>query len=107
MNSVKYTSTIVPDDIRKNMLMKKVLVFVQTKEEHPELTKPKLCEMIGISDSSLKRIMKDLNMKSFYRHEVPVNRKKHINVKTSTVKIPSNILIQTAYGKEPDNSLII
>jgi len=32
--------------------------------------------MIGISDSSLKHIMKDLNMKSFYRHEVPVNRKK-------------------------------
>ncbi len=31
---------------------------------------------IGISDSSLKRIMKDLNMKSFYRHEAPVNRKK-------------------------------
>ena len=58
------------------MLMKKVLVFVQAKEEHPELTKPQLCKMIGISDSSLKRIMKDLNMKSFYRHEVPVNRKK-------------------------------
>jgi hypothetical protein len=32
--------------------------------------------MIEISDSSLKRIMKDLNMKSFYRHEVPINRKK-------------------------------
>jgi hypothetical protein len=29
--------------------------------------------MIEISDSS---IMKDLNMKSFYRHEIPVNRKK-------------------------------
>ncbi len=56
--------------------MKKVLVFVQAKEEHPELTKPQLCKMIGISDSSLKRIMKDLNMKSFFRHEVPVNRKK-------------------------------
>ncbi len=76
LNSIKYTSTIVPDDIRKNMLMKKVLVFVQAKKEHPELTKPQLCKMIGISDSSLKRIMKDLNMKSFYRHEVPVNRKK-------------------------------
>jgi hypothetical protein len=58
------------------MLMKKVLAFVQAKEEHPELTKPQLCKMIGISDSSLKRIMKDLNMKSFYHHEVPVNRKK-------------------------------
>ncbi len=58
------------------MLVKKPLVFAQAKEEHPELTKPQLCKMIGISDSSLKRIMKDLNMKSFYRHEVPVNRKK-------------------------------
>ncbi len=56
--------------------MKRVLVFVQAKEEHPELTKPQLCKMIGISDSSLKRIMKDLNMKSFYHHEAPVNRKK-------------------------------
>jgi hypothetical protein len=57
------------------MLMKKVLVFVQAKEEHHELTKPQLCKMIGISDSSLKRIMKDLSMKSFYSHQVPVNRK--------------------------------
>jgi hypothetical protein len=32
--------------------------------------------MIGISNSSLKRIMKDLNMKSFYRDEVAVNKKK-------------------------------
>jgi hypothetical protein len=38
--------------------MKNVLVFVQAKEERPELTKPQLCKMIGISDSSLKRIMK-------------------------------------------------
>jgi hypothetical protein len=54
------------------MLMKKILVFVQAKEEHPELTKPQLCKLIGISDSSLKRTMKDLNMKSFYHHEVHV-----------------------------------
>ncbi len=79
LNSIKYTSTIVPD-IRKNMLMKKVLVFVQAKEEHPELTKPQLCNVKRISDSSLKLIMKDLNMKSFYRHEVPVNRKTDLTV---------------------------
>jgi hypothetical protein len=54
LNSIKYTSTVVPEDIRKNMLMKKVLVFVQAKEEHPDLIKPQLCEMIGISDSSIK-----------------------------------------------------
>jgi hypothetical protein len=38
------------------MLMKKVLAFVQAKEEHPELKKPQLCKMIRISDSSFKRL---------------------------------------------------
>jgi hypothetical protein len=90
LNSIKYTSTIVPDDTRKNMLIKKILAFVQVKEEYPALTKPQLCKMIGISDSRVKRIMKDLNMKSlnmkslnmksFFRHEVPVNRKKKTDI---------------------------
>jgi hypothetical protein len=61
---IKYTSTIASDHIRKNMLMKKVLVFAQSKEEHPELTKLQLCKMIQISDSSLKRIMKELIFRS-------------------------------------------
>jgi hypothetical protein len=51
LNSIKYTSTIVPDEIKKIMLMKKVLVLVQAKEEHTELTKPQLCKMIGISST--------------------------------------------------------
>ena len=53
LNSIKYASTIILYDTRKNMLMKKVLVFVQAKEEHPELAKPQLCKMTGISNSSL------------------------------------------------------
>ena len=58
------------------MLMKKVLVFVEAKEEHPQLTKPQLCKTVGILDLSLISIMKDLNMNSFYLCEVLVNRKK-------------------------------
>jgi hypothetical protein len=73
------------------MLMKKVLVFVQAKEEHLELTKPQLCKMIGISDSSLKRIIKDLNMKSFYRNEDLVNRKKRQSIKR-LIKVLRNYL---------------
>ena len=76
LNSINYTRTLILDDMRKNMLMKKVLVLVQAREEHSELTKPQICKMIGISDSSFKRIMKVLNIKSFYRHEVHINRKK-------------------------------
>jgi hypothetical protein len=37
LNSTKYTRTIIPDNIRKYMLMKKDLVFVQAKEEYPKL----------------------------------------------------------------------
>ncbi len=40
LNSVNYTITIAPDDISKNILMKKVLVLVQVKEKHPELMIP-------------------------------------------------------------------
>jgi len=56
------------------------------------LTEPQLCKMIVISDSSLKRIRKDLNMKSFYRHEMPVNRKKtDLTVKKkSRIKLSSS-----------------
>ncbi len=72
----------------------KGFIIVQAKEEHPELTKPQLWKMIGISDSSFKRIMKDLNMKSFYRHEVPVNKKKtditvNKKIKKGTKKLSS------------------
>ncbi len=50
--------------------------------------------MIGISDSCLKRIIKDLNMNSFYRHEVPVNRRKtdltvNKNINKGTKKLSS------------------
>jgi hypothetical protein len=56
--------------------MKTVLKFAEELEKDPKddngkrLTKSQICKKIGISDSSLKRYMKDLNMKSFYRHDV-------------------------------------
>jgi hypothetical protein len=64
------------EDIRKNLKMKKVLKFVEEFEKDPKndnrkrLTKSQICKKIGISDSSLKRDMKDLNIKSFYRHDM-------------------------------------
>ncbi len=74
--------------------MKMVLVFVQAKE-HPELTKPQLCKMIGISDSSLKRIMKDLNMK-FLSSWGACNRKR--TDLTVTKKINKGIKILSLRG---------
>jgi len=44
LNSIKYTSSIEPQDIGKNLKMKKVLRFVQTLEENPNLTKNQICQ---------------------------------------------------------------
>lgn len=71
-----------PEEIRKNLQMQTVLKFVEEFAKAPKddngkrLTKSKICKKIGISDSSLKRTMKDLDIKSFYRHNVPVNKRK-------------------------------
>ncbi len=73
------------------------------KEENPDLTKPQLFNMIGISDSSLKRIMKDLNMKSFYRHEAPVNRKKA----DLTVNKKINLVSTKGFGIKELDSLTL
>ncbi len=42
--SIKYTNSIEPEDIRKNLKMKKVLQFVQALEENPILTKSQICK---------------------------------------------------------------
>jgi hypothetical protein len=39
-------------------------------------TKSQICKKIGICDSSLKRTVKHLNIKSFYRRDVSVNKRK-------------------------------
>ena len=58
-----------------------VVRFMQAKKEHPDYKKYQLCALIGVSDSHLKRVMKDLDIKSFYRHDIPVNKKKSIKKK--------------------------
>ena len=49
---------------------------MQAKKEHPDYKKHQLCALIGVSNNYLKRVMKDLDIKSFYRHDIPVNKKR-------------------------------
>ena len=62
------------EHIRKYDRMDIVIKFMQAKKEHPDYNKNQLCALIGVSDSYLKRVMKDLDIKSFYRHDIPVNK---------------------------------
>src|SRR6185436_7937571 len=70
---IKTLSIILPEQIRRYDRMEVVVKFMQAKKDHPDYTKTQLCALIGVSDSYLKRVMKDLDIKSFYRHDIPVN----------------------------------
>src|SRR6185436_9602665 len=70
---IKTLSIILPEQIRRYDRMEVVVKFMQAKKDHPDYTKTQLCALIGVSDSYLKRVMKDLDIKSFYRNDIPVN----------------------------------
>ena len=75
LKDIKTLSSIQPEYIRKYDRMDIVIKFMQAKKEHPDYDKNQVCSLIGVSDSYLKRVMKDLDIKSFYRHDIPVNKK--------------------------------
>jgi hypothetical protein len=85
LKAIKTLSSIQPEHIRKYDRMDVVVKFMQAKKEHPDYNKNQLCSSIRVSDSYLKRVMKDLDIKSFYRHDIPVNKsnKKKINKNTA------------------------
>ena len=56
--------------------MEVVIRFMQAKKDHPDYKKNQICALIGVSDSYLKRVMKDLDIKSFYRYDIPVHRRR-------------------------------
>jgi hypothetical protein len=74
LKDIKTLSTIQLEHIRKYDRMD-VVKFMQAKKDHPDYNKNQLCSLIGVSDSYLKRVMKDLDIKSFYRHDIAINKK--------------------------------
>jgi len=88
INEIRETaalSKINKDDFGKNFQnsyqLHLIKEFQRIKLENPGLKKKEICKMIGVSDSSLKRMMRDLNIPSFYRYKIPV-------IKNQTTKNP-------------------
>ncbi len=88
IKDIKALSTVEPEQIRKYDRMNVVVKFMEAKNAHPDFNKLQLCKSIGVSDSYLKRVMKDLDIPSFYRHEIPVNNK---NKNKKLIKADENI----------------
>jgi hypothetical protein len=86
LKDIKTLSSIQPEHIRKYDRMDIVIKFIQAKKEHPDYNKNQLCALIGVSDSYLKRVMKDLDIKSFYRHDIPINKKNNKKINKNTAE---------------------
>lgn len=66
-----------PQDIHTYYNINIVHQFFNAKSEHPNDTKRQLCKRMGISESTLLRIMKDNDIQSPYRYRVPINKNKN------------------------------
>ena len=77
MKAAKATNNVSPAELKQYFDKKVVANFFKTKEQNPHLKKKEICALIGVSDSYLKRLFKDLNVSSPYRHKIPTNAKKH------------------------------
>lgn len=76
IRTIKAISTINPPDMMHLSKLDMIQKFIDAKQEHPTFKKHQLCELLGISDSTLKRYMKDYDIPSAYRHKVATNKSK-------------------------------
>ena len=74
LRAFKNLTLLSPEEVRYADKMNTVLKFLKMKRDSPYLKKQELCDAIGISDSTFKRICKDLGIGSFYRHKVRINK---------------------------------
>jgi hypothetical protein len=83
----KYTNDITVDDSCKNHKVEYIHESQQALINNPGKPKQVVCDIAGVSNSTLTRYMKGLGMKSFYRHYHKINRKRKIRKSIQSNKI--------------------
>ncbi len=67
--------------MRKNHKVEYIHKFQQELINNQGKPKQVVCDIASVSNNTLTRYMKDFGMKSFYRHDHKINRKKDREVK--------------------------
>jgi DNA-binding MurR/RpiR family transcriptional regulator len=88
----KYINDITVDDLRKNHKIEYIHKFQQALINNLGKSKQVICDIAGVSNNTLTRYMKDLGMKSFYRHDHKINRKKKDKEDKEKIKTKSKDL---------------
>jgi hypothetical protein len=86
----KYVNDITVDDLRKNHKIEYIHKFQQALINNPGKSKQVVCDIAGVSNNTLMWYMKDLGMKSFYRHDHKINRKKQDKEDKEKIKTKSS-----------------
>jgi hypothetical protein len=98
LQSIAVTGNIDANLINRNFKLEKLAKFNEMKLEHPKMKQVDICRLIGTSDSTLKRIRKDLNVSSPYRFDI---KEKH------TVNLSNNeILLLSKKLEEEEDSIL-
>ena len=75
IKSVNLLGSVPPETLKKANQVNLVLKYMQAKDDNPKLKSKEICSLIGTSQSTFGRILKDLSIPSFYRYKIPVNSK--------------------------------
>jgi predicted DNA-binding protein (UPF0251 family) len=86
-NAINDLGDMSPDKIKRFYQMKDIIKFAQLKSENRGVKQAELAKKMGTSKSSLQRTRKDLNLSSFYRHDVPVKTKKPVKLTTDEISV--------------------
>jgi hypothetical protein len=80
LQAIAQTATLDPNLLNKHFKLEQVARFNELRLANPRLKQNEIAHLMGTSDSTLKRIRKDLGLGSAYRYDIPVfTSKKKIN----------------------------
>src|SRR5438093_11635710 len=86
LEKIDNLSTMDPNSIKKVFQLNQMLDFATLKSENPRMKQDELCKLMNTSKSVLQRTRKDLNMSSFYRHDVPIKSSKPVELTNDEIQ---------------------
>ena len=109
LNIQKKAEEVIIDSniFNKHAKITKIALFEQIREDNPTLSNIEICSIMGSTPTTMRRIRKDLSVKSPYRYDIPIPKKgkknnesiNNNNLKSSSKTNIKNEEIKTKLGR--------
>ena len=74
VKTIKAYAGITAENVRSTYRLETFNNFYKIKKEEPNLNQRQICEKLGITETSFKRLRQDFNIKSPYRHDISLKK---------------------------------